>query len=143
MTKQQRDSIDRTLRQTWGDSSISANGNGTLDLGGEVNEQRRRYADMMSAIPLPDDVHTEEAALGDVPVVTITVDGAAPTGTILYFHGGAYALGSASQSAASTRRDPIQPPHSASPVTVHTAIRGRLRGITRRGRALATARWVA
>jgi acetyl esterase/lipase len=44
-------------------------------------------------------VRTEEAALGDVPVVTITVDGTIPTGTILYFHGGAYALGSAALSA--------------------------------------------
>lgn len=87
MTKQQRDTIDQMLRH------------GPLDLGGEVEEQRRLFADMLSATPLPEDVHTEHAALGDVPVVTITVDGAAPTGTILYFHGGAYALGSAALSA--------------------------------------------
>jgi acetyl esterase/lipase len=54
---------------------------------------------MLSAIPLPGDVRTEEGALGEVPVVTITVDGTTPTGTILYFHGGAYGLGSAALSA--------------------------------------------
>ena len=83
MSKQQRETIDQLLRH------------GALDLGGEVDEQRRLYADLLSAIPLPGDVRTEEGALGDVPVVTITVDGTTPTGTILYFHGGAYALGRA------------------------------------------------
>jgi monoterpene epsilon-lactone hydrolase len=53
----------------------------------------------LSAVPLSGDVHTEEAALGDVRVVTIAVGGTTPTGTILYFHGGAYALGSAALSA--------------------------------------------
>ena len=84
MTKQQRDTIDRILRE------------GDLDLGGDVEEQRRIFADMMSAIPLPDDVHTQDGTLGGIPVVTITIDGiTTPKGTILYFHGGAYALGSA------------------------------------------------
>ena len=87
MSKQQREAIDQLLRH------------GALDLGGEVDEQRHLFADLLSAIPLPADVRTEEGALGDVPVVTITVDGTTPTGTILYFHGGAYALGSAALSA--------------------------------------------
>ena len=87
MSKQQRDTIDQMLRH------------GTLDLGGEVEEQRRIFADMISAIPLPGDVHTEGGTLGGVPVVTITVDGIIPTGTILYFHGGAYALGTAALAA--------------------------------------------
>ena len=87
MSKQQRETIDQMLRQ------------GSLDLGGEVDEQRPLFAAMLSAVPLPGDVRTEEAALGDVPAVTITVDGTTPRGTILYFHGGAYALGSAALSA--------------------------------------------
>jgi len=87
MTKQQRDTVDQMLRH------------GTFDMGGEAEEQRGLFADMISAIPIPDDVHTEDAALGDVPVVTITVDGVAPTGTILYFHGGGYAIGSAALTA--------------------------------------------
>lgn len=86
MGKAQRDAVDRILRH------------GTLDLGGEVDEQRLLFADMLSAIPLPGDVRTEAGTLGDVPVVTITVDGITPRATILYFHGGAYALGSAALS---------------------------------------------
>jgi acetyl esterase/lipase len=87
MSKHQRETIDQMLRH------------GALDLGGEVEEQRRLFADMLSANPLPGDVRTEEGVLGEVPVVTITVDGTTPTSTILYFHGGAYALGSAALSA--------------------------------------------
>lgn len=87
MSKQQRKAIDQMLRH------------GALDLGGEVEEQRRLFADMLTANPLPGDVHVEDGALGEVPIVTITVDGTTPTGTILYFHGGAHALGSAALSA--------------------------------------------
>jgi epsilon-lactone hydrolase len=87
MSKQQRETVDQMLRQ------------GSLDFGGEVDEQRRLFADLLSAVPVPGDVRTDEATLGDVPVVTITVDGTSPAGTILYFHGGAYAFGSAALSA--------------------------------------------
>ena len=87
MSKRQREAIDQMLRH------------GALDLGGEVEEQRRLFADMLTAKPLPDDVHVEDGALGEVPIVTITVDGTTPMGTILYFHGGAHALGSAAVSA--------------------------------------------
>lgn len=87
MSKQQRDTIDQILRDS------------EFDMGGEVDEQRPLFAAMMTAVPLPDDVHIDEGALGGVPVVTITVGDAAPAGTILYFHGGGYALGSATQSA--------------------------------------------
>ncbi|MQA35104.1 alpha/beta hydrolase fold domain-containing protein [Modestobacter roseus] len=86
MSQQQRDTIDQVLRHSG------------LDLGGEVAEQRRRYREMMSAIPLPGDVRTEDAALGGVPVVVVTVDDVPATSTILYFHGGAYAIGAAALS---------------------------------------------
>lgn len=79
MSKQQRETIDQMLRQ------------GALDFGGQVDEQRRLFADLLSVVPLPGDVRTDEATLGAVPVVTITVDGTSPAGTILYLHGGAYA----------------------------------------------------
>lgn len=83
MSKQQREAIDQLLRQ------------GALDLGGQVEEQRRLFAEMMSAVPLAEDVHTVDGTLGGVPVVTVTAEDVSPVGTILYFHGGAYALGSA------------------------------------------------
>jgi acetyl esterase/lipase len=49
----------------------------------------------MTAVPVVGDVQTEDSTLGGVPVVTITVDGIDPAGTILYLHGGAYVIGSA------------------------------------------------
>ncbi len=87
MTRQQRDTINQIARHS------------KFDIGGDVEEQRPLFAEMIAAIPLPDDVHTEDAVLGEVPVVTICIDGAALTGTILYFHGGGYAIGSAALSA--------------------------------------------
>ncbi|UYM05849.1 alpha/beta hydrolase [Solicola gregarius] len=87
MTTQQRDTVDQILRSV------------PFDMGGEVDDQRPLFADLISAVPLPDDVHTEHAVLGEVPVVTITLDRVTPTGTILYFHGGGYAFGSAALSA--------------------------------------------
>lgn len=96
MSRQQREMIDQMLRQSWGDSSVDSS---LLDLGGEVENQRKLFVDMLTAVPLPDDVRTQEAALGGVPVVTVAIDGSTPAGTILYFHGGAYALGSAAASA--------------------------------------------
>lgn len=96
MSKRQREMIDQMLRQSWGDSSVDSS---LLDLGGEVENQRKLFVDMLTAVPLPEDVRTQEAALGGVPVVTVAIDGSTPAGTILYFHGGAYALGSAAASA--------------------------------------------
>jgi acetyl esterase/lipase len=96
MTRQQRDTVDQMIRQTWGDSSVNP---GRIDLGGEIAEQRRLFGDLMTSIPLPADVHTKDTTLGGVPVVTIAVGDDISKGTILYFHGGAYALGSAAQSA--------------------------------------------
>ncbi len=87
MSKQQRDTLDQMLRH------------GTLDLGGEIIEQRRIFAELMSYVPLAADVRVEPAVLGGVPVENITIDGIVPDGTVLYFHGGAYAIGSAALSA--------------------------------------------
>lgn len=98
MTRQQRDAVDQMIRHTWGDST-TPNGQGLIDLGGEVADQRRLFGAMMTANPLAADVHPKDASLGGGPVVTITVGDAVPSGTILHFHGGAYALGSAAESA--------------------------------------------
>jgi epsilon-lactone hydrolase len=87
MSKQQRESLDGMLRHA------------PLDLGGEVEEQRRVFAEMMGAVPLPAGVRTQDGVLGGVPVVRIEVDGIDAIGTVLYFHGGAYAIGSAASAA--------------------------------------------
>lgn len=86
MSKQQRQDLDALLRH------------GPLDIGGDVAEQRAVFHDMIASIPLPDDVTTTPGRLGGVPVVTVETPGNHPSAVLLYFHGGAYALGSAADS---------------------------------------------
>ena len=100
MTVDQLHSLDEMLR------------NGPLDLGGELEEQRRLLVEMLTAIPLPDDVRTTPGELAGVPVITVDIDGTEIAGTgsdgagggpnnggvVLYLHGGAYALGTAQAS---------------------------------------------
>lgn len=84
MSRQQREALDAMLRAL------------PLDLGGELDVQRPLMEQLMSAHALPPDVRTTGAVLGDVPVTVIDVDGTDPSTVLLYLHGGAYALGSAS-----------------------------------------------
>ncbi|MEO8906694.1 MAG: alpha/beta hydrolase [Microbacteriaceae bacterium] len=68
---------------------------GELDLGGDLATQRGVFEAMMSHVPLSADIETAQSTLGTIPVVDITIDGLETEGVILYFHGGAYAIGSA------------------------------------------------
>jgi len=86
MSQQQRDALDELLR------------NGPLDLGGNVNEQRIIFEEMIGAIPVATDVAASPGSLGGIPVVNVDVDGTEPGPVILYFHGGAYAVGTAASS---------------------------------------------
>ena len=86
MTQQQRKELDEILRH------------GPLDIGGDVDEQRAIFHEMISGIPVPGDVSTEQDELGGVPVVIVDTPGTDPSVTVLYLHGGAYALGSAADS---------------------------------------------
>jgi len=86
MYLQQRQALDELLRH------------GPLDVGGDLTEQRAIFHEMISSVPLPDDVSTKQGELGGVPVVTVETPGTDPSLAVLYFHGGAYALGSASDS---------------------------------------------
>jgi monoterpene epsilon-lactone hydrolase len=73
--------------------------NSPLDLGGDVEKMRHVFDEMLGSAPLPDDVRTRSIELGSVPAVEVRAGAAAPTGvTVLYFHGGAYAIGSAAAS---------------------------------------------
>ena len=69
-----------------------------LDLGGDVQEQRVIFENMMAATPIPTDVTTSVGDLGGIPVVTVDVAGTDPQKVIVYIHGGAYAIGSAASS---------------------------------------------
>ena len=86
MTQQQREVLDGILRHA------------PFNAGGEVVEQRAIFHEMISAAPLPDDVSAKQGELGGVPVVTVETPGLDPSFAVLYFHGGAYALGSADDS---------------------------------------------
>ena len=86
MTQQQRQALDELLRH------------GPLDVGGDVAEQRAIFHEMIASAPLPEDVSAKQGELGGVPVVTVETPGLDPSVVLLYFHGGAYALGSAPDS---------------------------------------------
>jgi epsilon-lactone hydrolase len=87
MSKEQRDTLDTLLRDS------------PLDIGGDHLEQREVFARMLTAKPLPGDVALTPRALGGVPALEIGIDGVTPEGTLLWFHGGVYVLGSARTSA--------------------------------------------
>jgi acetyl esterase/lipase len=80
---EQRDDLEAALRET----AISA------DLG--IDEQRSLLEKRMTAQPLPPDVTVRESTLGGVRTAEITIAGVEPRHTVLYFHGGVYALGDA------------------------------------------------
>ncbi|GAA2125366.1 alpha/beta hydrolase [Actinomadura napierensis] len=87
MTRSQLDSVSDLLL------------NSPLDLGGDVAKMRRVFDEMLGAAPVPGDVRTRTTDLGGVPAVEVRAGDAVPTaGTVLYFHGGAYAIGSAAAS---------------------------------------------
>src|ERR1700722_4078845 len=85
MALQQRQALDELLRY------------GPLHAG-DFSKQRAIFHQMTPLVPLPDDVSTKQGELGGVPVVTVETPGTDPSLAVLYFHGGAYALGSASDS---------------------------------------------
>jgi len=82
MSREQREALDTLFR------------NGPLDIGGEHVHQREVFVRMLTSQPLPDDVVLAPGSLGGVPMLEIGVDGITPEGTLLWFHGGFYVLGS-------------------------------------------------
>lgn len=87
MTRNQLDAVSDLLQSS------------PLDLGGDVGTMRRVFDEMLGSAPLPDDVRTRTTELGGVPAVEVRAGAGAPTaGTVLYLHGGAYAMGSAAAS---------------------------------------------
>ncbi|MDG3010481.1 alpha/beta hydrolase [Rhodococcus sp. D2-41] len=76
-----------------------------LDFGAPVEQVRAVFHEMIGTHPLARDVHFADLSLGGVPAIEVHVDtsaetAAAQSGTssLLYFHGGAYAAGSARDS---------------------------------------------
>jgi acetyl esterase/lipase len=83
MSQDQKDALDAMLRE------------GPLDLGGEVNEQRAIFEQMMSEVPANPELTLAPRALSAVDVLAIDVPGAGDGNVVLYVHGGAFAIGSA------------------------------------------------
>ena len=83
MSRRQREQLDQILRH------------GEFDIGGDVDEQRVIFHEMISSVPLADDIVTTPGELGGVPVITVETPDHDPSVVVLYFHGGGYALGSA------------------------------------------------
>jgi monoterpene epsilon-lactone hydrolase len=83
MSAEQRDAVEHLLREA------------PLDLEGDLEKQRPVLIEMMSAVPLPPDVRTQETTFGGVPAVSIEIDGVESGDVVLYLHGGAYVLGTA------------------------------------------------
>ncbi|MEV8602157.1 alpha/beta hydrolase fold domain-containing protein [Streptomyces griseoviridis] len=69
-----------------------------LDMGGDPRAMRLVFDEMIASHPVPEDVRTAAERLGGVPALAVTAGDAEPSGTVLYFHGGGYALGSAAAS---------------------------------------------
>jgi monoterpene epsilon-lactone hydrolase len=86
MSQQQQDALDTMLRD------------GPLDVGGDVAEQRQVFEQMMSQVPAPEGVTTSAEPIGGIDALTLTVEDASDANVILYFHGGAFAIGTAAAS---------------------------------------------
>ena len=86
MSLQQREMVHQLLRDA------------PFDLGGDVHTQRPLLEQMLTAQPLPEDVHTTTGELGGVPAVFIDLDDSPARGVILHIHGGGFAVGSAAGS---------------------------------------------
>lgn len=60
-----------------------------------VDQMRAGFAHFMSTFPIPDDVTQTTTEVGGRPAVLVEPNGSARrAGTILYFHGGSFSLGS-------------------------------------------------
>src|SRR6266699_6476960 len=87
VSTEQRENLDAILRQS------------AFPFDSDVSELRRLTREYASAQPLPPGVTVTAAALGGVPTAEITIDGIEPRHVVLYFHGGVYVIGDASQAA--------------------------------------------
>ncbi len=86
MSKQQRDSLNSMMVGS------------PLEIGGAIAEQRGILNGMLTSHPLPGDVVVSAVDLGGVPALSVEIEGRESDGTILWFHGGAFAMGSAESS---------------------------------------------
>jgi epsilon-lactone hydrolase len=82
MTREQRRKIDSMLRDR------PVEGPRTIE------EQRAGYAKLMSAWTVPEGIRTTEVDLGGLRTLLVEPTGESRPGTVLFFHGGGYVVGS-------------------------------------------------
>jgi acetyl esterase/lipase len=104
MSREQRRELDRTLREAPRPSGPST-----------IEAQRAGFAAFMGSFPLPPDVRRTPTTLAGRPAVVVEPPGDPRPGTILYFHGGSFALGS---------------PGTAMPVTAQLVRRSGVRAVS-------------
>jgi acetyl esterase/lipase len=68
---------------------------GGLDLTADVPTMRAAFNDLMARVPVPDDVDQKPTTIGGVDAIDVSIRGLETAGTILYFHGGVYVIGTA------------------------------------------------
>jgi monoterpene epsilon-lactone hydrolase len=82
MSRQQRAQIDAMVRRPQPEAPRP------------VEDMRAGFRAMMGEMIVPPGIRTRTATLGDRPAVLVEPAGAPKAGTILYFHGGSYVVGS-------------------------------------------------
>jgi acetyl esterase/lipase len=83
MSREQRRAVDAMLRTVPPSSEPVP-----------VDRMRETFAAMMGAFPIPADVKRTPAELAGRPAILVEPEADAQPGTILYFHGGSFSLGS-------------------------------------------------
>ena len=83
MSEQQKHDLMGILRQ------------GGLDLAADAATLRTAFNELMSRVPVADDVDHEPTTIGGVNAIDVAIRGIETVGTILYFHGGVYVIGTA------------------------------------------------
>ena len=104
MTREQRRALDARLRD-------APQPSGPVD----VAQLRAGFARFMSAFPIPAGTRRAPRELGGRPAVLVQPSGGGVSGTILYFHGGSFSLGS---------------PETAMALTANLVQRTRVRAIS-------------
>jgi epsilon-lactone hydrolase len=91
MSKEQRARIDAMLRQPRPEPTDTA---ASADTAPSVEASRAEFAALMARRIVPDGLRTAQTTLGERPALRIESGDGARTGTILYFHGGVWVVGS-------------------------------------------------
>src|SRR5258705_8744730 len=68
---------------------------GGLPLGADVATLRAAFNELMARVPVAGDVDQKPTTIGGVNAIDVAIRGLETAGTILYFHGGVYVIGTA------------------------------------------------